>query len=308
MAEVFTPAYTYVDGRLTEFLNERLGSVIAQVEGPLRLALVLYVVLYGWAVLRGAVSEPIMDGVVRLVKLLFIYVIATTVAYSQYVTGPLFTDLPNTLTQAISGASTPSVGAAFDEFFNRGGYLAEKIFDSASITNPGPYLTGALVYMAAALTAALGFGVTMIAKVALALLVALGPIFIACLVFEATRRFFWGWLAQGVNYLVLFALMITIFQLVLSLVDSQWSNIDGQPDPQVAGLLFIALCALGAIFFLQCPSMAAGIAGGASTGIRDFAAASRMAASTIPLAGGGGRSSGGGRGASPSGGSIRPAR
>jgi type IV secretion system protein VirB6 len=67
-----------------------------------------------------------------------------------------------------------------------------------------------------------------------------------------------------------------VFQLVLSLVGDQWGQINGQ-DPMAGGLLFIALSILGAIFFLQTPSIAAGIAGGASAGLADFGGAVGMA-------------------------------
>lgn len=305
-ASIFQPAYDYVDSRLTAVLTDGLGNVIAQVAGPLRVALILYIVLWAYSVLAGRITEPVMDGVLRLVKLCFIYAVATTVAYNTYVTDPLFNDLPNWLAEAISGSGAPSVGAAFDTFFNRGGYLATKIFNSATLTDPGPYVTGAVVWVVTALTAALGFGIVMLAKVALAVLVALGPIFIACLVFEASRMFFYGWLKQGVNYLILFALIITVFQIILALVEGQWGNIDGQADPNAAGLLFIALCLLGAIFFLQTPNIAAGIAGGAAAGVGDFANAARGALGGQPgqpASAGGGRSP---RGAG--GGSVNPTR
>ena len=66
---IFAPAYTYIDGQLDEFLNTRLSSVMGQVSGPLRLALVLYVILYGIAILRGSISEPLTDFAVRSVRL-----------------------------------------------------------------------------------------------------------------------------------------------------------------------------------------------------------------------------------------------
>ena len=103
---VFEPAYVFLDERLSAFLGDRLGAVIAEVEGPLRIALVLYIVLYGFAIFRGAISEPVMDFAIRAIKLLFIYVLATTPAYSDFVTEPLFRDLPNLLTRAISGADS----------------------------------------------------------------------------------------------------------------------------------------------------------------------------------------------------------
>jgi type IV secretion system protein VirB6 len=144
----------------------------------------------------------------------------------------------------------------------------------------------------------------MVAKVALALLVALGPMFIACSLFEASRRFFFGWLAQAVNYIVLFALIVTIFQLILSLLDSQWGAIDGQ-DPMSAGLLFIALCLLAAIFFLQTPAIAAGIAGGASAGLADFGAAAALGLRGAPRFPGG-AAAGGRPQVAKTGGSLRP--
>lgn len=299
---VFEPSYLFIDERLNAFLGDRLSSVIAVVEGPLRVALVLYVLLYGYAILRGTISEPVMDFAIRSIKLALLYALATTAAYSGFVTQPLFTDLPNALTQAISGSAAPNVGAAFDQFLAYAGYLSETIAREGSAFDPAPYIVAAAVLVIGALACALGFGVVMVAKLALALLVALGPIFIAMALFDATRRYFFGWLSQAVNYLVLFALMITIFQLVLALVRDQWGAIESH-DPMVGGLIFIALCLLGAIFFLQTPAIAAGVAGGASAGLADFANAAALGS------GRSGRASGpveAGRAPPRGGGSIRP--
>ncbi len=298
---IFQPAYGYVDDQLGVFLDERVSAAIAVVDGPVTAAIVLYVLLYGFAILRGAISEPIVDFAIRSIKLALIYMLATTTAYSSWVTDPLFHVLPSTLTQAISGAGTPDVGVAFDQFFGRATYLAEKIWNQATPMNLAPLILSAVVYVVGAVGAAIGFGIVLIAKVALALLVALGPIFVACALFEATRRYFFGWLSQAVNYLILFALIITIFQLVLSLVDQQWGQIDGA-DPTVGGLLFLALCILGAIFFLQTPAIAAGIAGGASAGLADFAASLRG----VPRSGSPQGPQEGARSGPRGGGSVRP--
>lgn len=306
--QVFEPAYNYIDGRLTEFLNERLGDVIAQVQGPLAAALALYVVLYGWAVIRGSIDEPIIDGAIRLVKLMFIYVVATSVGYSEYVTEPLFVGLPNILTTAISGSDGATVGSAFDSFLNSGFDVAQRNLDEASPINIFPYVVALLVFACTIAAAAIGFGITLLAKVALALLVALGPIFIACLVFEASRRFFYGWLSQAINYILLFVLIIAIFELILSLSASLSSSVSADPDPIVAGILFSALCILGVIFFAQTPAIAAGIAGGASLGIKDFSIQTSKAQSPQAGSSGGGSGGGGGGSIRSSTGSSSPSR
>ena len=312
---VFSPAYIYVDGQLDTFLNGRLSSVIAQVSGPMRLALVLYVILYGVAILRGSISEPITDFAVRSIKLGFIYMLATTPAYSTWVTQPLFHTLPDTLAQAISGSAVTNIGASFDKFLNYGGALSEKTSKTASL-DIGAQVVAGVIFIVTVIATALGFGVAMIAKVALALLVTTGPIFIGCALFSATRRYFFGWLSQGVNYLTLFALIITVFELVLALVQQQWPSIDGQSNAEVAGMLFSALCILGAIFFLQTPAIAAGIAGGASAGLADFGNAAgsmlsgRSAASPSAASAPANRAGGSVSSTPPSstGGSVQPAR
>jgi type IV secretion system protein VirB6 len=232
--------------------------------------------LYGFAILRGAISEPIVDFAIRSLKLAAIYLLATTVAYSDWVTTPLFRTLPATISQALGGSAATDPGAAFDQFFGRAAYLGDKIAATANVTNPGPWLEAGAVDVIGGLAAALGFGVVIVAKVALALIIALGPAFVACALFDVTRRFFFGWLSQAINYVLLMALIVAVFQMILSLVSDQWGQIDGQ-DPALGGLLFIALSILGAIFFLQTPAIAAGIAGGASAGLADFGNAAGMA-------------------------------
>ncbi|RAK66406.1 type IV secretion system protein [Phenylobacterium kunshanense] len=303
---IFSPAYAFIDGKLDQFLDAGAGRMLSEVAGPLRLAVVLYVLLYGFAILRGVIAEPIMDFAIRSVKLALVIMLATTAAYGDWISQPLFHGLPDTIARAVSGASNQDAGAAFDEFFGRAAYLGQKTADRTTPMNWVPLVVSGAVFVFGALAAALGFGIVVLSKVALALLVALGPAFVACSLFEATRRYFFGWLSQAVNYLVLFALMLAIFQLVLSLVGEQWGKIDGQ-DPVVGSLIFIALCLLGAIFFLQTPAIAAGIAGGASIGLADFGDAAGL------RGGSGGRygasSADGNRGfAPPQGGSIRQIR
>lgn len=272
---IFAPAYAYIDGRLDAFLREGAGNAMAEVAGPLRIALVLYVLLYGFAILRGAIAEPMMDFAIRSVKLALVTMLATTAAYGSWIAQPLFQGLPNALARATGGDAVGDAGVAFDQFFNRAAYLGEKIAEQATLTDWVPLLLSGTVWVCGALAAALGFGIVALSKVALALLIALGPIFVACALFEASRRYFFGWLSQAVNYLILFALILSIFQMVLAIVAEQWSVIEGD-DPMAGGLMFIALCLLGAIFFLQTPAIAAGIAGGASVGLADFGNAVSM--------------------------------
>ena len=108
--EIFRSTYQFVEAKLEVVLNGRASDLMSQVSGPLRAALVLYVLLYGFAILRGAISEPVTDFAIRSVKLSLIYVLATTPAYTSFVTEPLFHTLPDSLARGISGGAAPDVG------------------------------------------------------------------------------------------------------------------------------------------------------------------------------------------------------
>lgn len=267
---IFSTAYEFIDGRLAEVLGERTASVLGAVAPIANTAVLLYFILFGWAVIQGKIDEPIMDFIARSVKLVFVVQIGTTSLYNQYVTGPLFTTIPNWLAGMVSGGAVTDAGTPFDEFFAAGLLNAEKIAASSSgFMDFGPLIVAACVAVVAGLSAAIGFAIFMIAKIALAVLVALGPLFIACLIFEPTRRFFYGWLSQAVNYLLLFCIIIIMHEMVVNLVFQNGTG-SATGDPMLDGYIFMALAFLGTVFFLQAPSMAAGIAGGASAGIQDF--------------------------------------
>ena len=285
MPQVFQPSYNYINGQLTTFIGQRLTDVQSAVTSPLRLAITLYVILYGIAVIRGAIKEPILDGVNRLIKILFIYLIATTPAFNTYVTDPLFHSLPNFLAQSISGTNSTTLGSSFDGFLGRGLDLGARIMKTGSITDFGPYLIGAVVDVIAVIVAGFGFAIMLVSLVTLAILVALGPIFIALLVFEPTRRYFFSWLNQGITALATFALIITVFELINSLVTQQWADINAQADPEVSGLLYCAYAALGGLFFMHIPTLAAGLAGGVGSAARDFVNAGAQVASAVATGG-----------------------
>src|SRR3546814_20556036 len=66
----------------------------------------------------------------------------------------------------------------------------------------------------AGLSAAIGFAITIFAKVALAIIIALGPIFIALEFFEPTRRFFHGLLGHTITYIVLLAVIFSVTTMI----------------------------------------------------------------------------------------------
>jgi type IV secretion system protein VirB6 len=95
-------------------------------------------------------------------------------------------------------------------------------------------------------------------------LLALGPLFIALLFFETTKRFFESWIAQLANYAFVTILTVLVAALMLTLVSAattQAANAEGGIDIAQA----VRVCMAAGLTFLvmrQVMPMAAGLASG----------------------------------------------
>lgn len=136
----------------------------------------------------------------------------------------------------------------------------------------------------AILSAALGFTICAFALFALALLAAVGPIFVAALLFDSTRAFFFAWLGSVISYLMLvaFALLLTIF-IRNTGEDFMSQAFAGDTNIAVIAIRAIAFYVLGFFFFLQIPGLAAGLGGGGASLATQFANAST--GNVVPNAG-----------------------
>jgi type IV secretion system protein VirB6 len=119
-----------------------------------------------------------------------------------------------------------------------------------------------MVIIATLLCAAIGFVISAFGLFALALLSVVGPLFVAGLLFESTRGYFFAWLGACINYL-----MLIVFALVLTLFLTQTG------DAVIAAIKALAFYALGFFFFLQIPMLAASLGGGGPALANQFASA-----------------------------------
>ena len=125
--------------------------------------------------------------------------------------------------------------------------------------------------VAALLASALGFAICAFALFALSLLAAVGPLFVAALLFDSTRPFFFQWLGSVVNYVILvaFALLVTVF--IANAADAFIDAITQDDSLILAAVKALGFYALGFFFFLQIPGMAAGLGGGGASLASQFA-------------------------------------
>ena len=272
----FSTAYGIFDSQINTFLGEKLTNVISVVRGPLAVGLTIYLVFVGYAVLRGLVDEPWREWFYRILKLALVWAAVTSSGYNEWLATPLSADAPNAITQALAGSTTANVGSTFDAYFNRTDDIQDGLnVEANTYSQVNPYRliiygAGILVWVLTGLSAVIGFAVSIFAKLALAIIIALGPIFVALSLFNATRGLFFGFLNQAFNYIILIGVIAAITGLIISLGDSAASAAAGSNEKVYGSIIFDLYVVLGTVFFLQAPSIAAGIAGGAAAGVTDF--------------------------------------
>lgn len=262
--------FSKIDQQLAEpinqFVTDGVSNLASAVSGPLKAAVTLWIILQGIAIMRGVVGEPVLDFAVKAMKVVVIVALATKVGtYNEYVKSVFFDALPREIGNALagSGATTPTANA-FDSFLTKGYQSAQELWSQSGMTNPGPAFLAVMVMIIAGLGAVVAYTVSLYAKVALAVVLAVGPVFIALALFNATKRFMESWLGQLVNFVVLQALVMIVLSLVLKVADQfSATAASGNFGEAMMGALTMSVVYLLAMFVsLQLPGIASSIAGG----------------------------------------------
>lgn len=295
---IFESMMNAVDGALAGIIA-LYSSVIGIISGPLRVGVTIYIILLGGAILRGAVQYPAREFVYRTLKLA-----ALTWAISSLYGASvgLFTmnGLPGQFANALGGADVGGLGGYFDTLL-QGAFRAitkiEEIVqahtDAAGVNLIGmpnniveiilAAFANLVILFVALLSCALGFTICAFALFALALLAVVGPLFVAALLFDSTRGWFFAWLGSAISYimLVVFALLVTLF--ISQTTDTFINSITNDDEVLIAVLKALSFYVLGFFFFLQIPSLASGLGGGGPALAAQFANA--VTGNLAPIAG-----------------------
>ncbi|SCW66243.1 type IV secretion system protein VirB6 [Rhizobium mongolense subsp. loessense] len=281
--------FSFVDGQfkspLEAFISSGTANIAAWVSGPLTAALTLYVVLYGYLVLRGSVQEPILEFAFRAMKLAIIVMLVRNASeYQTYVTGLFFEALPKEISEALSSGTAPSA-STFDSLLDKGQKGAQEIWARASwpvdiVTGIG----GMMVIGASFIVAAIGYIVSLYARLALAIVLAIGPIFIALAMFQPTRRFTESWIAQLANFVILQVLVVAIGSLLITCVDTTFTAIESYSDVLMRPIALCAICLAALYVFYQLPGIASALAAGGASLTYGYGAARDAHESTIAWA------------------------
>jgi len=243
----------------------------------------LYITMTGYAISTGAVESPFWTFVKQCLKIIkqclkIIIIAFFALTADGYISGVMsaINGLEGGLSQAMnsSGGTPMNIYQVLDQSMGKGFELVGICFQRADEAgwNFGSVLgwaiAGIVVAAGTVLVAMLGGAVVIVAKFSLAVMFALGPLFIVALMFPATARFFDSWFSQVMNYVLTIVIMAIVMTFAMKAYDAFIAGADfsgdGNSNPMFAALQIGALTGVLCWIILQAGGMASGLAGGVS--------------------------------------------
>jgi type IV secretion system protein VirB6 len=132
------------------------------------------------------------------------------------------------------------------------------------------WITGVIIWLVG--IAATGYAAFLFAlsKLALAIILGVGPIFVLLIMFEPTKRFFDAWIGQALNYVFMVMLTAAAVKLVMSILKIYLEAPGVQAalaDPAInQALPPIVFSIIGFLVMMQVPTIASSLGGGAAIG------------------------------------------
>jgi type IV secretion system protein VirB6 len=261
---IFAQFFTWLNGQLLTYVGTNTAIVAAAVEPAAVTMATIYVMLWGWMSFQGLIQEPVLQAVKRMLVMALILGVGIGLwAYNSLITDTFY-NAPDQLAAAIVGAPT-TVGVV-DQVWTDGNLVAEQLLKKGSVLSGdfAYYLAGFFVYLVVGLTVVYTAFLLGLSKVAVAVILALGPVFIVLLFFDATKRFFESWVAQLANYALTTVLALMVAALMLSVVKAYATDAAAHGSG-ITIAESVRLCIVAALVFLvmrQVMPIAAGLASG----------------------------------------------
>jgi len=214
----FKIIFSFLDGEILAFQDNLLGGTLQWVSGIALLLLTVWILYQGFQILTGQSRESLMALVVGSLRAVLIVGAATTLAFGSSDLYDTFTNgMQREVAQAVTGSDdlpADAIDRSLDLL-----QLTMVGIDALAVDNAlleddrdrALLLTG--VGMAG--PAVVGGALLLLYKLALALFVGLGPLFILSLLFRQTHQLFSRWLYYGIA--TMFTMSVLSFMVAVAM-------------------------------------------------------------------------------------------
>lgn len=220
----FAEFNAWLTALLTTYISSSTASIAAALEPAIVTLGTVYVMIWGYLQLTGQIKEPLTNGVRRIVLLTIVLGGSLQLWLYNDVIVDTFFNAPGELAGHVVGGYD-SVSAV-DQIIFMGGDAGNLLIQKGGIFHGdlSYYIAGYAVYALIGVTAIYTIFLLSLSRIALSVLLALGPLFIVFLLFDSTKRFFEAWISQLANYALVTILTVMMAALMLTVVSTAASQ------------------------------------------------------------------------------------
>uniref|UniRef100_UPI001FD24D5B type IV secretion system protein n=1 Tax=Bartonella queenslandensis TaxID=481138 RepID=UPI001FD24D5B len=265
--------FTKIDQIAKTYVTDISSKAIVTITPFVSIGITIAFIIYGWLIIRGAIDMPLSGFVNRFLRISIITSIALTTGLYQPEITNLITQMPYDLSKALiaNPLNDTELMKLLDTTATKGFQYAGRLFEETVFFESNGLLyslLGILILLATSLVVAIGGGLVILTKIAITLLVGLGPIFIIALLWQPTYRFFEQWIIQVVNYIILFLLLATVFNLMMNIFANYLQDMRLDYNQNVAAMFggALILSIISIMLLLKLSSMANSLAKGITFG------------------------------------------
>lgn len=207
-------------------IADYVSDFVTLVKPVINSILVLYVITWGFAMMRGAIDKPSSDAFWRFIKMVLVVTVALESGFVITDITDFVWQLPNEIIVGLDPTTSWFSAILPSGWFPTGSdvvltlilgvmsYIAD--FGNAMATADANFLqdsTAIGLYALGGGLSGLAFAIVMVCKVGLAILLAMMPIFIIFILFEKTKPLFDSWINAIVTFIL--TLIMTYFTIFL---------------------------------------------------------------------------------------------
>lgn len=270
--------FAWVGSKFDAVLNGYVLGVVSTLAAaitPIALtAMTLWIALYGWAAIRGEVSEAVPAFAWKVFKIGIVLALALQGGF--YIAN--VADTANALSMGVAATFVPAdvpsstvstPYALLDKFNDEASAQTADLMKEASMFRLDLLLAAVIFSFGSVLFLCMALFAVTLSKLLLTFVIAVGPLFILCLAWRPTARFFDSWLSMVLNAVVLswlafFALGLSTYMgmAIFQAIHDGGGFLGGTFNVLGEATRYCVLMILMAIICFQAPSLASALTGG----------------------------------------------